>query len=90
MRDEYYRSLVNYAPNYDRTIELIKTNNPYAGETEEDKETFACDAVHSCIRMILYGSMGNSCMTGGCLAVRASTRPESPSYNKVILGLSLR
>ena len=86
-RDNHYRSFCDYTPEYDAIIDLIKTQNPYASKAPEGAESFACNAVHDCIRTVIfadYKPMWSS--TGGCIAIRMSRDPASDGYRKVTLG----
>ena len=72
MRDNHYRSMCEFPQHYDAVIDLIKANNPYASVPDsryEDAEEFATEAVHACIRAVIYGP-DKWLSTGGCLAVR--------------------
>lgn len=90
MRDQFYRNLCMFPTEYDKVINWIRDNNSKAaalhGETPED---FAVRVVHSNINTVLFGQGGVWSTTGMCLAVRASTNPESESYMKVILAIHL-
>jgi hypothetical protein len=90
-RDDYYRSLCDYAPEYDKVIDWIAENNPAAKRSPMygSAEEFAASCVHSCIRSVVFGDAGAFSATGMCLAVRASSRPEWPSYKKVRLAIQL-
>ena len=96
-KDDYYRSLCDYSVEYDRVVDWIVQNNPAAhnnsfGYTAEE---FACSAVHSCIRSVLYGSVRDTerdnmwCSTGMCIAVRATWDKSRSNYNRVILAVKL-
>jgi hypothetical protein len=94
-RDDYYRSLVDFAFNYDEVINMIIALNPAAVDQSKPSlnyparfvspEEFACSCVHSCIRTVLFGDGGSHCSTGGCIAVRLSNNVSSPNYKKVVL-----
>jgi hypothetical protein len=95
-KDDYYRSLCDSSTEYDTVVDWIVQNNPSAhnnsfGYTPEE---FACSAVHSCIRSVVYGSSGDGSgrdnmwsSTGMCIAVRATWDKNRPAYNKVVLAI---
>jgi hypothetical protein len=86
-RDDHYRNSCVFPKEYDDLIDRIKVLNPYCRDrkTEEEREEFACRAVHSCISAVLYGDAGSYSATGGALAVRGSSNSNSGDYKKVIL-----
>ncbi len=88
MRDEHYRSLCDSPASYDAVIDWIMMHNPAAARSG-DVEEFACHAVNSCIRQVVFGDGGSFCSTGMAIAVRVSSREDSPSYKKVVLGVTL-
>lgn len=81
MRDSFYRSFCAYEKDYDNVIECVKKNNPHCPKDPLEAEKFAVDAVHSCIRTVVYTDSIH-CSTGGCLAVLHS---RFESTRKVIL-----
>jgi hypothetical protein len=84
-RDTFYRSFCYYEKEYYAMIDWIMENNS-ACYNSETPEAWACDVVHRCISMILFGNEGNSnAGTGMCNAVRVSMNVDSPSYKKVWL-----
>ena len=91
MRDEYYRSLCASHGEYDRVINWIMKNNPYA----QGSESFACNVVHACINSVLFGKHGNYCSTGMCIAIRNSSDPThigekfGNAYNSVTLAIRI-
>ena len=85
-RDEYTRKLCAFPADYDNVIDLIMEKNKYANKLNiKEREEFAINAVHSCVREVVFGST-NYCSTGGCIAVRESNNPELVGYKKVLLG----
>lgn len=96
MRDEHYRSLCDYPPEYDSVIDWIAKNNPAAREPcqaplyAKTPEEFAVNVVHACIRSVIFGDSGGFCATGMCIAVRVSSNPALSGYKKVILAVRPR
>lgn len=91
-RDNYYRSLCDNPTQYDKVVDWIIANNPAAKNNSfnQTPEEFACFAVHYCIRTVVFGSIRPSYVgTGMCLAVRASSNPDSLNYEKVVLAIQL-
>jgi len=89
LRDSYYRNLCDFPQAYDRTIDWIAANNPYASlDGHGSAESFAAYAVHSCISGALFGD-STYCASGMCLAVRISSDPTLSGHNKVILAITL-
>ena len=87
-RDDYYRSKCEYQSEYDATIDWIKNNNKYAPKSPDGAESFACKSVHDCISGVLFGNGGSFYATGGCVAIRLSSKPESEGFKKVVLAVS--
>jgi len=92
LRDSYYRNLCDFPQSYDRTIDWIAANNPYASTQESinyhgSAESFAVCAVHSCINGALFSDLGDHCSSGMCFAARASSNPTLSGYNKVTLAI---
>jgi hypothetical protein len=87
MRDNHYRKLCYWQHSYDRVIDLVKRENPHCNAlAEKEREEFACNAVHNCIRSVVFGTEGHAYVsTGGAIAVRCSNNPELPGYKQVIL-----
>jgi len=96
-KDDYYRSLCDNPTEYDKVVDWITANNPASKNNSfgEEPEEFACNAVHVCIRSVLYGSVRDTerdnmwCSTGMCMAVRATWDKDRPVYNKVCLAIKL-
>lgn len=91
MRDTWYKSFVDSVTEYDLTIDWIKNNNPYIKDrSEAEREEFACNVVHSCIRAVVFGDAGNFAATGMCMAVAAGpTRKDCDGRQKVVLAIKL-
>jgi len=90
MKDDIYRKYCCYPKDYDRLIDVIARVNP-AARRSSDPESWAADAVHNCIRTIVFGGGGKDssfCSTGGAMATRGSQDPTSPSYKLVVLSLA--
>lgn len=68
MRDEHYRNLCTKPEAYDMVIDLIIKHNPYANGI--DPEEFATEAVHSCIRGVVYAGVDDY-STAGCTAIKS-------------------
>ena len=83
LRDSYYRNLCDFPQAYDRTIDWIAANNPFASlDGHGSAESFAVAVVHSCINGVLFGD-STYCASGMCLAVRISSNPTLSGHNEV-------
>jgi hypothetical protein len=91
MRDSWYKGLVDSCTEYDAVIDWIKNNNPFIKDrTEEEREQFACNVVHSCIRAVVFGDSGTFAATGMCIAIAAGkTRKDQDGNQKVVLAIKL-
>ena len=76
MRDGYYRSLCEVESEYDAAINAMKLVNP-ACQSAADPEEWACNALHSCIRALLFGDCGSVCSTGGFTCTLINQRGRS-------------
>lgn len=70
MRDDNYRKMLTNSNDYDRVIDWIKENNPYARK-DDNPEEFATFAVNSTIRAAQYDNKGAT-STGCALAFKTS------------------
>ena len=75
MKDEFYRGLCDSSYNYDKVVDWIAANNRACKDkTPEQALEFATDAVHSCIRAVMFGEKTTWCATGMCLAVQCGKK----------------
>jgi len=86
MKDDFYRKYCCYPRDYDALIDVIARVNPAASRSS-DPEGWAADAVHHCIRTIVFGD-SSYYSTGGAMATRGSQDPTNPSYKLVTLSLA--
>lgn len=89
MRDDHYRDMCEFPGDYDNVIDAIKVLNHACRreDSAEQREEFAVNAVHDCIRTVMFGDCGTYCCTGGAMALRVSRDPKREGYKKVLLAV---
>lgn len=90
-RDSFYRSKCSNPREYDRVIDFIRDFNPHIQDrTTPAKEEFAIEAVHSCIRSVLFSNdKPGYASTGMALAVRENSDKSKSGYHLVMLAIHL-
>lgn len=90
-KDDYYRSLCVSPTEYDKVIDWIAVNNPYADHKNAHNmgaEEFAAHVVHSCIRAVCFGDGGTYAETGMAIAIKSPTATRISGCPKVKLTIN--